>query len=96
MNSDPQTRLVVQARLASLAFASQGVAPCTLLAGASDALASALPANTLAPALEDERPRFGKTTLGEWSEVAAVARQAEGPASPGRDSWCGGSRAGCR
>ncbi len=72
-----QTRLAVQAQLASLVFASQGVAPYTLLAGASDAPTSALPASTLIPTLEDERPRFGKATLGEWSEVAAVARQVE-------------------
>ena len=71
------TRLVVQARLASLVFASQGLAPYTLLAGAGDAPAGALPTSTLVPALDDERPRFGKASLGEWSEVAAVARQVE-------------------
>ena len=84
----------MQARLAGLVFASQGVAPYTLLAGASDAPTSALPANTLVPPLEDGRPRFIKATLSEWSEVATVARQTEGPPSPGWDSWCGGSRAG--
>ena len=29
------------------------------------------------PQLDEERPRFGRATLGAWSEVAAVARQAE-------------------
>ena len=71
------TRLVVQAPLASLVFAAQGRAPFRLLAGAADAKPGALPAATLVPALDDERPRFGRATLGEWSEVAAVARQAE-------------------
>ena len=55
----------MQARLAGLVFASQGVAPYTLLAGASDAPTSALPANTLVPPLEDGRPRFIKATLSE-------------------------------
>ena len=72
-----ETRLVVQAALASLVFAAQGQAPFTLLAGSADAKPGALPATTLVPALEDERPRFGRASLGEWSEVAAVARQAE-------------------
>jgi len=73
----------VQARLASLVFASQGVAPYTLLAGASDAPTSALPANTLVTPLEDGRPRFIRATFSGWSEVATVARQTKGPASPG-------------
>ena len=72
-----QTRLVVQAQLASLVFAAQGQAPFTLLAGSADAKPGALPATTLVPALDDERPRFGRASLGEWSEVEAVARQAE-------------------
>ncbi len=75
-----QTRLVVHAALASLVFAAQGQAPFALLAGAADAPPGALPATTLVPALDDERPRFGRATLGEWSEVAAVARQAEADA----------------
>lgn len=75
---DPErTRLTVLAPLASLVFASQGQAPFALLAGAGDAKPSALPAATLVAALDDERPRFGRAALGEWSEVAAVARQAE-------------------
>ena len=72
-----QTGLAVQAQLASLVFAAQGQAPFTLLAGAGDAKPSALPASTLVAALEEERPRFGRASLGEWSEVAAVARQAQ-------------------
>ena len=71
------TRLVVQAQLASLVFATQGNPPYTLWAGADKAAMSALPAATLVPALEDERARFGRATLGEWSEVAAVARAAD-------------------
>ncbi len=71
------TRLVVQAQLASLVFATQGVPPYALWAGADKAAVSALPVATLVPALDEERPRFGRATLGEWSEVAAVARAAE-------------------
>ena len=72
-----QTRLLVQAQLASLVFANQGQAPFSLLAGASDARPGALPSGVLVPALDDERPRFGRASLGEWHEVAAVARQLE-------------------
>jgi hypothetical protein len=72
-----QTRLVVQAALASLVFTSQGSAPYALWAGAEAAAPSALPLATLVPALDDERPRFGRATLGEWSEVSAVARAAD-------------------
>jgi hypothetical protein len=69
-----QTRLVVQAQLASLVFAMQGESPYALLAGSADAKASALPIATLVPALDDERARFGRATLGVWSEVVAAAR----------------------
>lgn len=72
-----QTRLAVQAQLASLVFTMQGQAPFTLLAGSVNAAGSALPATTLVPAFEDERARFGQATLDEWSEIAAVVRQAE-------------------
>ncbi len=72
-----QTRLLVQAQLASVVFAAQGRAPYTLLAGAAKAPAGALPVGTLVPALDDERPRFGQATLGEWNESEAVVRQAE-------------------
>jgi len=72
-----QTRLLVHASLASLVFAAQGQPPFTLLAGAADAATGALPATTLVPALDDERPRFGRATLGAWSEVAEAARQAD-------------------
>ena len=73
----PGARLVVQAQLASLVFATQGNPPYTLWAGADKAAMSALPVATLVPALDDERARFGRATLGEWSEVAAVARAAD-------------------
>lgn len=69
-----QTQLAVQAPLASLVFAAQGQPPYTLLAGARVTAPSALPVATLVPALDVERERFGRATLGEWSEVAAVAR----------------------
>ena len=69
-----QTRLVVQAPLASLVFAAQGQPPYLLQAGAKVTSPSALPAATLVPALDSERARFGHATLGEWSEVTAVAR----------------------
>ena len=72
-----QTKLVVQAQLASLVFATQGPAPYALWAGAAKASPSALAAVTLVPALDDERSRFGRATLGDWSEVAAVARAAD-------------------
>jgi hypothetical protein len=71
------TRLAVQAQLASLVFAMQGTPPYTLQAGAPVAAAGALPIAALVPALAEERPRFGRAALGEWSEVAEVARSAE-------------------
>jgi len=71
------TQLVVQAQLASLVFATQGQAPFALQAGSSRAAPSALPVGTLVPALDDERARFGRATLGAWGEVAAVARAEE-------------------
>ncbi len=72
-----QVQLVVQAQLASVVFATQGQAPFALQAGASNATVSALPVATLVPALDDERKRFGRATLGPWSEVAAVAQAQE-------------------
>ncbi len=77
------TRLVVQARLASLVFARQGEPPFALLAGATDpadAAPSALPISTLVPALDDERARFGQATLGAWTEQAEAARAADAAA----------------
>jgi len=72
-----QTKLVVQAQLASLVFATQGEMPYALRAGAPKVEASALPLATLVPAIDDERARFGRASLGEWTEVAAVARAAD-------------------
>lgn len=71
-----QTKLVVQAQLARLVFAAQGQAPYALQAGAPRSRAGALPVDTLVPALDDERPRFGRATLGDWAEVPEAARQA--------------------
>lgn len=73
---DPQhTRLVVQAALASVVFAAQGRTPFTLLAGAADAPAGALPIATLVPMLDAERARFGRAALGAWRESEDVVRK---------------------
>ena len=72
-----QVQLVVQAQLASVVFATQGQPPFALQAGANNATMSALPVATLVPALDDERKRFGRATLGAWTEVAAVAQAQE-------------------
>ncbi|MEO8449336.1 MAG: DUF3999 family protein [Gemmatimonadota bacterium] len=72
-----QTKLVVKAQLASLVFALQGQPPFALLAGSNDVQPSALPVASLVPAIDDERSRFGRATLGEWSEVTAVAQAEE-------------------
>lgn len=69
------TRVLVQARLARLVFATQGQPPYALLAGDAAAAPGALPAGTLVPALDEERARFGRATLGAWREVEAVARR---------------------
>jgi hypothetical protein len=68
------TRLEVKAELASLVFAMQGTAPFRLEVGSGRAEPNALPATVLVPGLEAERPRFGRARLGDWTEVAAVAR----------------------
>ena len=71
---DPaKTELVVRAQLASLVFANQGQAPFTLSVGSRNPASSALPVSTVVPLLDDERPRFGRASLGDWTEVAAVA-----------------------
>ena len=70
-----QTRLVVWVQLTTLVFASEGRAPYTLQAGAPSATSGALPAGTLVPSLDDERPRFGHASIGTWSEAAEVANQ---------------------
>ncbi|MES2958709.1 MAG: DUF3999 family protein [Pseudomonadota bacterium] len=72
-----QTQLVVHAALASLVFVAQGQPPYALLAGAEKAAPAALAVSTLVPALDDERARFGRATLGDWSEVTEVARAAD-------------------
>jgi hypothetical protein len=79
------TRLVVQAPLASVVFAAQGQPPYALQAGAKVKAASALPVATLVPALDTERSRFGRATLGDWSEVAEVARAVQAQAQ--RAAW---------
>lgn len=75
---DPaQTALVVRAQLASLLFAAQGQPPYALLAGSAQARPGALPLATLVPMLAEERPRFGRASLGDWTELDAAVRQAE-------------------
>lgn len=75
---DPgRTKLEVKAQLASLVFAMQEPGPFHLEIGSSTATPSALPATILVPGLERERPRFGRAALGQWTEVAAVARAAD-------------------
>lgn len=74
---DPATRLVARAQLSDIVFAAQGQPPYALLAGSRDAPAGALPLATLVPALDDERPRFGRARLGAWTEVTEAMRQAE-------------------
>jgi hypothetical protein len=69
-----QIQLLVQAPLASLVFAAQGQPPYLLQAGAKVNTPSALPMATLVPSLDKERERFGSATLGQWSEISAVAR----------------------
>jgi hypothetical protein len=72
---DPgRTKLEVKAQLARLVFAMQGTGPFRLEVGSTSAAPSALPATVLVPGLEGERPRFGRAVLGDWAEVASVAR----------------------
>ena len=79
-----EASLVVQARLATLVFATTGPAPYRLLAGSVDAPAGALPLSTLVPRLDDERARFGRATLGAFTEEAGVARAADDAARQAR------------
>lgn len=71
----PAAPLAVRAQLSSLIFAAQGQAPYRLLAGSADAKPGALPISTLVPAIDEERPRLGRASLGAWSENEAVARE---------------------
>jgi len=66
--------LTVQAQLLSAVFAPQGQPPFVLLAGSADAAPGALPVATLVPALGSERARFGRASLGAWSENEAAVR----------------------
>ena len=72
-------QLVAQVQLASLVFAVQGEPPLALLAGSTEAGPGALPLATLVPETEKERARFGRASLGAWSEqreaVERVQRQ---------------------
>jgi hypothetical protein len=70
------TRLLVRMRLGSLVFAAQGGPPYALLAGSRDAPTGALPLTTLVPAPAEERARYGRARLGDWSEVDSAAQAA--------------------
>jgi Protein of unknown function (DUF3999) len=61
-------RLVVQAQLASLVVSAQGQPPLALLVGSAEAGPGALPLATLMPDADRERGRFGRASLGAWSE----------------------------
>src|SRR5262249_16927174 len=52
------TKPDVKAQRGKLVFAGKGWGPFSLGGGSRDATRSALPATTLVPALEEERPRF--------------------------------------
>lgn len=69
-------RLAADVRPAELVFVAQGRPPYALLAGAATAANGALPVDTLVPSLADERVRFGRATLGAFSEDAAAVQQA--------------------
>lgn len=74
---DPATtQLVVHVQLSRVVFPMQGQPPYALLAGAEKASAGALPIATLVPSLDDERPRFGRATLGAWAEQTEAVQQA--------------------
>jgi hypothetical protein len=74
---DPATRLVVRVQLSSIVFAGQGEPPYALLAGSERAAAGALPLATLVPSPDEERARFGRARLGDWTEVTEAMRQAQ-------------------
>ncbi|MDB5820339.1 MAG: rane protein [Rhizobacter sp.] len=73
------TRLSAQARLAHLVFAAQGSAPYALVSGflRPAPMAAALPIDTLVPALDIERPAFGRAVVGTWTEVEATRERRE-------------------
>ncbi|WP_395701742.1 DUF3999 family protein [Aquabacterium sp.] len=71
--------VIVRAQLASLVFAAQGVAPYTLQVGApftAGSVPGPLPIDTLVPQLKAERARFGRASLGEFSEQPEAAARA--------------------
>jgi Protein of unknown function (DUF3999) len=73
-------KLLAQVQLGSLVFATQGQPPYSLHAGASKPAPGALPLATVVPELQQERPRFGRATLGAWSEVGAAVAHAQSEA----------------
>ncbi len=82
---DPlRTRLLADVAPARLVFTPQGRPPYTLQAGSAGVADAALPIGTLVPDLERERPRFGRATLGAWSEDADAALAADAAARRAR------------
>lgn len=77
--------LRVRAALGRVVFATQGVPPYFLLAGAPGAAAGDLPVQALVPALAEERARFGTGQLGEWETSPAAAAKAQ--AEQRRAAW---------
>lgn len=71
------TKLVARVQLSSVVFAAQGEPPYALLAGAERTSAGALPLATLVPAPDEERARFGRASLGAWTEVTEAVRKAQ-------------------
>jgi hypothetical protein len=85
---DGALKLTLQVHLPRLVFAQQGTPPFTLRAGAADAPPGALPASTLVPMLEAQRPQFGRATLGDWAEdAAAVQARAAGQRQAAWRRW---------
>lgn len=83
------TPVMLQVRLATLVIAQQGTPPYRLAVGLAvgpqprradgrplAVTPGALPVETLVPALDQERPRFGRAELGAFSEQPEVARAA--------------------
>lgn len=77
MPAADSVRLLAQVQLASLVFTAQGEPPLALLAGSADAGPGALPLATLVPELDKERARFGRASLGAWSEQREAAERVQ-------------------
>ncbi len=74
------TQVEVQVREPQLVFVAQGTPPFELRLGSANAVNAALPLSQLLPRLDQERPRFGRASVGAVSELGDVA-QAEASAA---------------